>query len=173
MMLKRKKPKFTFNSITDESMGIEIEFATIKLLDKLYEIEKQSFQREAFTRRQIAFLLTDYNAISLAAREKGEIIAFAIGRLDVARGTPYGHVLTLETLPSYRRKGIGENLLRQLEALFAEKGAVESRLEVREDNIAAIALYEKLGYRRVGKLERYYGGAHGLYFKKNLTPNMH
>ncbi len=149
-------------------MDIEIEFATLNMLDKLYEIEKQSFQREAFKRRQIAFLLTDYNAISLVAKVNGGIVAFAIGRLDVARETPYGHILTLETLPSHRRKGIAEKLLKQLETFFAEKGAVEIRLEVREDNVPAIALYTKLGYSRVGKLERYYGDAHGLYFKKQL-----
>ena len=154
-------------------MDIEIESITLKLLDKLYDIEKQSFQREAFTRRQIAYLLTDYNSISLVARVNGEIVAFAIGRIDVARGTPYGHVLTLETLPSHCRKGVGEKLLGQLEALFAEKGAVESRLEVRENNVVAIALYEKLGYRKVGKLEKYYGDAHGLYFKKNLASHEH
>jgi len=149
-------------------MGIEIETATIRNLDRLYDIEKQSFQKEAFTKQEIAYLLTDYNAIGLAARIEGEIVGFAIGRIDVARGTPYGHILTIEALPSQRRKGIAEKLLKNLEVLFKEKGAKESRLEVREDNIAAISLYQKLGYKRVGKLERYYGDAHGLYLKKTL-----
>jgi len=149
-------------------MGIEIETATIRNLDRLYDIEKQSFQKEAFTKQEIAYLLTDYNAIGLAARIDGEIVGFAIGRIDVARGTPYGHILTIEALPSQRRKGIAEKLLKNLEVLFKEKGAKESRLEVREDNTAAISLYQKLGYRRVGKLERYYGDAHGLYLKKTL-----
>jgi len=149
-------------------MGIEIETATIMNLDRLYDIEKQSFQKEAFTKQEIAYLLTDYNAIGLAARIDGEIVGFAIGRIDVARGTPYGHILTIEALPSQRRKGIAEKLLKNLEVLFKEKGAKESRLEVREDNTAAISLYQKLGYRRVGKLERYYGDAHGLYLKKTL-----
>jgi ribosomal-protein-alanine acetyltransferase len=151
-----------------ETMDIVIESATTKQLDELYEIEKQSFQHEAFTRRQIAFLLSDYNAISLVAKVNREIIGFAIGRVDVARGTPYGHLLTLETLPSYRRKGVAQKLLQQLEALLAGKGAVESRLEVREDNTAAISLYVKVGYQKVGRLEWYYGSAHGLYFKKSL-----
>jgi ribosomal-protein-alanine acetyltransferase len=149
-------------------MRIEIETATIRNLDRLYEIEKQSFQKEAFTKQEIAYLLTDYNAIGLAARINSEIVGFAIGRIDVARGTPYGHILTIEALPFHRRKGIAEKLLNDLEALFKEKGAKESRLEVREDNAAAISLYEKLGYKRVGKLERYYGDAHGLYLKKTL-----
>ncbi len=150
-------------------MEIEIESATTKLLDRLYEIEKQSFRQEAFTRKQIAYLLTDYNAISLVAKINGEIVGFAIGRVDVARGTPYGHVLTLETLPSHRRHGVAQKLLEELENLFASKGAVESRLEVREDNIAAISLYQKAGYEKVGKLERYYGDAHGLYFRKSVA----
>jgi ribosomal-protein-alanine N-acetyltransferase len=152
-------------------MDIEIESATIKLLDKLCEIEKQAFQREAFSKKQISYLLTDYNAISLVAKVKGEIVGFAIGRMDVARGMPYGHVLTLETLPSHRRKGVAQRLLRQLEALFREKGALESRLEVREDNNAAINLYLESGYKKMGKLEKYYGDAHGLYFKKSLQPH--
>ena len=151
-------------------MKIIIETATTKLLGKLYEIEKQSFQKEAFSKQQIGYLLTDYNAIGLAARVNGEIVGFAIGRISAARGTPYGHILTIEALPSHRRKGIAEKLLKDLEALFKEKGAVESRLEVREDNAAAISLYQKLGYKRVGKLEKYYKDTHGLYLKKNLQP---
>jgi ribosomal protein S18 acetylase RimI-like enzyme len=59
-------------------------------------------------------------------------------------------------------------LLKELETFFKDEGAVESRLEVREDNVAAINLYLKLGYMPVVKLERYYKDAHGLYLKKNL-----
>ncbi len=149
-------------------MKIEIETATIRLLDRLFEIEKHSFQKEAFTKSEIAYLLTDYNTIGLAARVNGVVVGFAIGRIDSAKGTPYGHILTIEALPSHRRKGIAEKLLTDLEALFKEKGAKESGLEVREDNAAAIGLYKKLGYIRVGKLERYYGDTHGLYLKKTL-----
>jgi ribosomal protein S18 acetylase RimI-like enzyme len=141
-------------------------------LDKLYEIEKQSFQKEAFTKQQIAYLLTDYNAVSLMARANGEVIAFAIGRIDVVRGTRYGHILTIETLPSHRRKGVAQKLLTELEELFRQKGSVESRLEVREDNASAISLYLSLGYKRAGRLERYYGNAHGLFLKKQLVPKM-
>ncbi len=149
-------------------MRIEIETATIKLLDRLFEIEKNSFEKEAFTKTEIAYLLTDYNAIGLAARVNGEIVGFAIGRIDTAKGMSFGHILTIEALPSHRRKGIAKKLLTELEELFKEKGAKESRLEVREDNAAAITLYERLGYKRVGKLKRYYGDAHGLYLKKTL-----
>jgi ribosomal protein S18 acetylase RimI-like enzyme len=151
-------------------MDVRIQTATPKLLDKLYDIEKLSFQHEAFSKREIGYLLRDYNSISLVARADGNIVAFAIGRMEQEGGTLFGHIFTLETLPSHRRIGIAKKLLNELETLFAERGAVESRLEVREDNAAAISLYEKLGYKRVGRLEGYYGKAPGLYLKKDLSP---
>jgi len=48
------------------------------------------------------------------------------------------------------------------------RGVLECRLEVREDNVAAISLYKRLGYVELGLLEGYYGRKHGLYLKKNL-----
>ena len=149
-------------------MEMTIEDASIKFLDQFYEIEKQCFEREAFSKQQIAYLLTDYNAIGLAARINNEIAGFVIGRIDVGRNVTSGHILTLDVLPSYRRKGIAQRLLLEIETVFKERGIKECRLEVREGNVAASNLYQKLGYKKVGKLEKYYGNAHGLYLKKAL-----
>jgi ribosomal-protein-alanine acetyltransferase len=149
-------------------MRIKVEDASVRFLDKFYEIEKQCFELEAFTKQQIAYLLTDYNAIGLVARVNGEIAGFVIGRIDVERNMPFGHILTVDIEPSHRRKGIAQKLLREIEAIFIERGIKECRLEVREDNVAASNLYQKLGYKKVGKLEKYYGDAHGLYLKKTL-----
>jgi ribosomal-protein-alanine acetyltransferase len=149
-------------------MKIGIEDASVRFLDKFYEIEKKCFEREAFTKQQIAYLLTDYNAIGLAARVNGEIAGFIIGRIDIVRNTPFGHILTVDIDPSHRRKGLAQKLLQEIEAIFKERGIKECRLEVREDNVAASNLYQKLGYKKVGKLEKYYGDAHGLYLKKTL-----
>jgi ribosomal-protein-alanine acetyltransferase len=149
-------------------MDFTTETATINNLDDFYEIEKLSFGREAFTRKQIAYLLTDYNAIAIAARANNRIAGFTIARLAIGRNKSFGHIITVDVLPSYRRKGIAQGLLRKVESTLREKGACECLLEVREDNVAAIKLYKKLGYDKVGRLEKYYGEAHGLYFKKDL-----
>jgi [ribosomal protein S18]-alanine N-acetyltransferase len=149
-------------------MEMTIEDASIKFLDQFYEIEKQCFEQEAFSKQQIAYLLTDYNAIGLAARINNEIAGFVIGRIDVGRNVTSGHILTLDVLPPYRRKGIAQRLLLEIETVFKERGIKECRLEVREGNVAASNLYQKLGYKKVGKLEKYYGNAHGLYLKKAL-----
>jgi ribosomal protein S18 acetylase RimI-like enzyme len=149
-------------------MELTIETASIKLLDELYEIEKQSFTREAFTKREIAGLLGDYNAIGLAARVNGEIAGFLIAAIDMEKGKMLSHILTLDVAPSHRRMGVARKLLEELETLLRQKGVVECRLEVKEGNAAAINLYLKLGYRKMGRLEKYYGNAHGLYLQKTL-----
>jgi ribosomal-protein-alanine acetyltransferase len=149
-------------------MAVKIEDTSIRLLGKLYEIEKQCFGQEAFTKQQLTYLLTAYNAIGLAARVNSEIAGFAIARVDIGRNTSFGHILTVDIAPAYRRKGVAQKLLQEIEAIFREKGIKECRLEVREDNVAALNLYQKLGYKKVGRLEKYYGGAHGLYLQKTL-----
>jgi ribosomal-protein-alanine N-acetyltransferase len=150
-------------------MPITIEDASIRHLDKLYEIEMECFEREAFTKQQIAHLLTDYNSVSLVAKVNGEIIGFIIGIIYLERNSPTGHILTIDISPIYRRKGIAQKLLQEIEKIFKEKGVKACRLEVREDNIAALRLYQKFGYKKVAKLKNYYGNAHGIYLKKDLT----
>ena len=51
-----------------------------------------------------------------------------------------------------------------------KRGCDRLRLEVREKNRPAIALYETLGYVRIGRYEDYYqDGASALRFEKQLT----
>jgi ribosomal-protein-alanine N-acetyltransferase len=150
-------------------MPITVEDASRKDLDQLYEIETECFRREAFTKKQIAELLMDYNSISLLARYNGEAVGFIIGRISVEEEALAGHVLTLDVLPAQRRRGIGRRLLQELESILLQKNIRESYLEAREDNVAALRLYERMGYEKTGKLKDYYGDAHGVCLKKVLA----
>lgn len=149
-------------------MEVKIETATIKLLDKLYELEEECFDQEAFSKRQIAYLLTDYNTIGLVAKVGGDITGFIIAQVEVEENTEFGHIITINVEPKIRRQKIATKLLKEIETLLKQKGITECRLEVREDNHAAIKLYKTLNYQTVGKLEKYYGAKHGLYLKKTL-----
>lgn len=149
-------------------MEIKIETATFKLLDKLYAIEEQCFSEEAFSKRQIAYLLTDYNTIALAAKTNNDIAGFIIAQIDIEENTEFGHIITLNIPPTYRRKHVATRLLEEIQTMLKQRGIAECRLEVREDNHAAIKLYQKLGYQTIGKLEKYYGKKHGLFLKKSL-----
>lgn len=149
-------------------MDIEISNVTIRLLDKLWAIENQCFEQEAFTKQQLAYLIADYNTIGLTALANGEIVGFALARVNIRRNVTFGHILTIDVAPTYRRKGIAQKLLQEIENTLRDRGVNECRLEVRENNKAALNLYRKLGYTKIGRLEKYYGTTHGLYLKKSL-----
>jgi ribosomal-protein-alanine acetyltransferase len=150
-------------------MSAVIVDASIRHLDRLHEIETECFKDEAFTREQIARLLKDYDSIGFVACVGNKIVGFVISMIYIDRNDLQGHILTIDVLPDYRRKGIGQMLIQETERILKQKGAKASRLEVKEDNYAAINLYKKLGYEKVGKLKNYYGNSHGIYLNKALT----
>jgi len=150
-------------------MLAKIEKASIEHLDRLCEIEMKCFETEAFTKQQIAYLLTDSNSVILVSRVKGEIVGFIIGKIYMDKKTSAGQILTIDVSPKHRRKGIGQRLLQEIERTFKDKGVKICYLEVRENNFVALSLYQKLGYKKVGRLENYYGNAHGIRLRKALT----
>lgn len=151
-----------------EPAKILIQDASLRHLDRLYEIEQKCFESEAFTKHQIAHLLTHPNSVSLIAKDDHNIIGFIIGAVFPEREKFIGHILTIDVYPSHRRMGIGSMLLQQIEKIFIGKGVKTCYLEAREDNVAALNLYRKLGYKKVGNLKNYYKNAHGILFKKVL-----
>ena len=66
------------------------------------------------------------------------------------------HVLILATHPQWRRLGLAESVLVQLIDEMRNVGVNEVTLEVRAGNLAAQALYKKLGFEEVGRRKRYY-----------------
>jgi ribosomal protein S18 acetylase RimI-like enzyme len=55
---------------------------------------------------------------------------------------------------SWRRRGLGEALLRAVLIVFAARGAPAVDLKVESTNLGAIRLYERLGFRIVERLPR-------------------
>jgi len=58
--------------------------------------------------------------------------------------------------PDFRRRGLGEALLRKVISWVKQQGAQYITLEVRQSNLAAQALYFKLGFKTVGIRRFYY-----------------
>jgi ribosomal protein S18 acetylase RimI-like enzyme len=153
-------------------MQVKIETATARNLNDLYLIERQCFNEEAFSKQQINYLLSDYNTISLVAKVDDATAGFVIAHLEIEGDSDvFGHIITLNVAGAFRHKGVAQALLGEIEKILLQKGISECRLEVRENNEAALKLYKKLGYLEIGKLEHYYGKAHGLYLKKRLSSN--
>lgn len=65
-------------------------------------------------------------------------------------------MMNLGVTESYRRRGIGGALVRELVAQLYKSGVHSLTLEVRESNAPAISLYDKLGFIQVGRRPNYY-----------------
>lgn len=66
------------------------------------------------------------------------------------------HIGTVGVDPEVRRRGLGKGMVAQAHKWAENRGATAAHLEVRAGNAGAIAMYESLGYRRVGVRRAYY-----------------
>jgi len=62
-----------------------------------------------------------------------------------------GFVKDLVVREAWRRRGLGEALLRHVLMVFAERGAAAVELKVEATNGGAVALYERVGMRVVAR----------------------
>ncbi len=84
-----------------------------------------------------------------------------VGYGVMSTGAGEAHILNLCVRETMRGRGIGRTLLRQLLDLAAEAGVEDAFLEVRPSNLAAIRLYQSLGFVQVGVRKGYYQAAGG------------
>ena len=65
-------------------------------------------------------------------------------------------VQTLAVAPAAQGRGIGARLLGELLTEAGRRGCTSVMLEVRADNAAAVALYERFGFERISVRRGYY-----------------
>jgi [ribosomal protein S18]-alanine N-acetyltransferase len=66
------------------------------------------------------------------------------------------HITILAVHPQYQSKGLGQAMLYFLLKSACDGGSERATLEVRASNQAAIALYQKFGFKTAGRRRRYY-----------------
>lgn len=71
-------------------------------------------------------------------------------------GSRWARLYSLAVDPALRGRGLGRLLLADAERQARQAGCAGLRLEVRQDNVAANALYAASGYRRLASLPAYY-----------------
>jgi len=101
------------------------------------------------------------------AEENGEIVGF--GRVHFYGWNRSAYVINLLVDADYRRRGIGSLLLKTMEDFARENGARVILFDTAIDNIPALNLYFKNGFKICGYNERLYGnGKTALYLAKEL-----
>ena len=96
-------------------------------------------------------LYNDTASFIVAQRENGEVLGYAGLHVILDEG----YIDNVAVRPEYRRQGIADQLLD----VFCRFGEAHLRfltLEVRPSNTAAVALYEKHGFKEAGRRKDYY-----------------
>ena len=138
-------------------------------LDDLVTLEDRTFDSDRMTRDQYRRHLDSDSALVLVAsanhrRFLGTAVVF------FRKGSSVARLYSLASQPESRGRGVGTALVEATESAARQRRCRSLRLEVRTDNVSAINLYERLGYRRIGSLPRYYqDGADGFRYEKTLT----
>ena len=79
-------------------------------------------------------------------------------------------IITIGVRPAARRNGTASALLGILENELQKKNIKKIFLEVAVDNDAALKLYEKNGFTRVGTRPKYYDGIDAVIMEKSMEP---
>jgi ribosomal-protein-alanine N-acetyltransferase len=102
-------------------------------------------------------LLLDRNIVAHRATAGRNVVGFIVSRLVVDEA----EILSIAVAPSRRGKGLARQLLDLNLRRLAGLGARAVFLEVEEGNAPARRLYQRAGFRQVGRREGYYSAAQG------------
>lgn len=78
-----------------------------------------------------------------------------IGLIDIARNYPKDriwHIGLLLLHTSYRGKGIGRFIVDEIEAMAKSEQISQLRIDVIEENDAAILFWQKIGFREISRI---------------------
>lgn len=128
------------------------------LLRQVAEIE-QMIQSDNWNEQQISELLQqDINQCcgvletDLSQTSEEKIVAYCL----ISTVFEVAEVLRIGTHPDYQRRGLAAGLLQALIKAMPHKQLERILLEVRQDNVAAIALYKKMGFEVIHVRKGYY-----------------
>ena len=155
--------------MTDDTLApIEIVRATWRDVGALVKLDRRCFKPiDAYAWYEFLNLCVWPGLITLKAVHAGRIVGLIAG--DPRRQEGHTIIVTVAVDPDYQRRGIGERLMREMEAR-SPRGVPRLQLMVRKSNVPALHLYRKLNYTIVETWPRYYEDGEDAYvMEKTLT----
>lgn len=148
-------------------MHVDIRPARGTDIDALVAIENAAFATDRISRRSFRQLIERETARMLIADIGGAVAGYCL--LLFRKGSGVARLYSIAAAPDHAGSGVGRRLLEAAEEAAFDHERLLIRLEVREDNARAISVYERSGYRRIGREAGYYeDGQAALRYEKVL-----
>lgn len=142
--------------------NIAIRVAGLDDLDGIYNLDKSEL--DGYLKETIEKTLQDSSALTLVAEADGNII----GYINFSFVLDEAELNKVVTHKDYRVRGIASALINDSIRILKEKGVVTIFLEVREDNVVAQKLYEKIGFNFYYTREKYYNGVDAKLYRLDI-----
>jgi ribosomal protein S18 acetylase RimI-like enzyme len=135
-------------------------------------LEQACFRSDlSLKKRQLEYLQQRPTAVFLVAEQDGQVVGEGIALVRQHKRGVTGRIYSLAVEETHRGKHIGAKLLNGMVDQLSTRGVTKVYLEVEQTNAPAIALYERHGFKSIGKLPNYYGGNRdGVHMRRDLTP---
>lgn len=128
--------------------------ASGQILAQLAHIESELFIYDAWSAAQINSLLAQpFNHIIYATDELNTRL---VGYCFYSHIFEDAEILRIAICLDYQQQGIASQLLKAMAQMCQAAGAERVLLEVREDNHAALAFYQKHGFEQIAVRKNYY-----------------
>ena len=131
---------------------MKLRFATSRDVAAVAELDAAVFGADAWSEQAICEELTGAGRCAVIATDGSAVTGYAV--LRVVGGTAELHRMAVA--PWRRRARVGSTLLDAVLSTAWGCGCTEVLLEVRADNVAALALYERCGFAELTRRRAYY-----------------
>ena len=150
-------------------MSHQLRPATEGDLEFIMELEKVSFGKDSWSKPTMRAELLAPHTFYLVAYLNEKIVGYA--GLSKQKSSTTADIQTIAVDETFRRQGIGAELMEKLIAQAIQLGATELFLEVREDRIAPQKLYQALGFEEIDRRPNYYqpDGVAAIVMRLTLT----
>lgn len=158
-------PDATVDSATSESSGsaegeggeqVGVGILRAEHAEACAEVEMTLFADESpWSATSFAQHVEAPHTLALGMWRGDKLVGFAILAINGSADDPEGEIHTIGLLPEYQGKGLSHRLLQPL-LQVADRISAPMYLEVREGNEAAIGLYERYGFEKMGLRKNYY-----------------
>jgi ribosomal protein S18 acetylase RimI-like enzyme len=133
----------------------------------LHKLDKSCFPPGiSYSKTTLRYFLTIPSADCVVALEGSHIAGFILSE----ENPPLAHIITLDVAQKERRRGVGSALLDKLESNLVARAVRSILLETATDNEAAVAFWQRHGYRSEAVLKRYYLGRVDAYEMRKILP---
>ena len=133
----------------------------------LYKLDQSCFPAGiSYSKMMLKYFLKLPSADCLVATDNSHIVGFIL----TEENPPLAHIITLDITETHRRRGAGSALLEESERNLSLRGVRTILLETATDNEAAIAFWQRHGYRIEAVLKRYYLGRQDAYEMRKILP---